>query len=253
MLMLEEREKKDLSNSVNNACKVLACFADHEQLGISELARNCGLSKAASSRIVASLEKNGFLMKNKYSGKYELGLSFLIYGSYARERNVLANSFDEALHHLAKKYSATAHLAALVDNEVIILNKISEGGFIYMSSRIGGSLSAYATATGKCILAFSNARDIDKYVTSVKLERITSKTITTPQQLYEELFKIKKLVYAVDDGETHEGLFCVASPVLDVNGKPIAAISVSGRKEILAAEEEIIAKEIASEIHLAMK
>ena len=45
------------------------------------------------------------VMKNRFSGKYELGLSFLIYGSYARERNVLANSFDEALRNLAKKYN----------------------------------------------------------------------------------------------------------------------------------------------------
>ena len=112
-----ENSKRELSNSVDNACRILSCFTDSEQLGISDLARSCSLSKASVSRLVASLEKGGFLMKNQMSGKYELGLSFLVYGSYARERNVLANSFDAALKNLAKTYEATAHLAALVDNE----------------------------------------------------------------------------------------------------------------------------------------
>lgn len=251
--MIEENSKRELSNSVDNACRILACFADNEQLGISDLARLCCLSKASVSRVVASLEKSGFLMKNQLSGKYELGLSFLVYGSYARERNVLANSFEAALKYLAKKYSATAHLAAFVDNEIIILNKISEGGFIYMSSRIGGSLRAYATATGKCILAFSSAAEVDKYVNTVKLERITEKTITTPEGLYEDLYKIRKRGYALDDGETHEGLFCVAVPILDANGKPMAAISVSGRKEILCSQEELIAADIKRQISYTVK
>lgn len=77
--MNEGSKKKELSNSVDNACKLLSCFSDSEQIGISELARNCSLSKATVSRLIASLEKNGFVMKNRFSGKYELGLSFLIY------------------------------------------------------------------------------------------------------------------------------------------------------------------------------
>ena len=252
-LMNEESKKKELSNSVDNACRLLSCFSDAEQMGISELARNCSLSKATVSRLIASLEKNGFVMKNRLSGKYELGLSFLIYGSYARERNVLANSFDEALRDLAKKYNATAHLAAMVNNELIILNKISEGGFIYMSSRIGCSLDAYATATGKCILAYSPAREVEKYVAGVSLVKKTDKTITSPEALYDELYTIRRNGYALDDGETHDGLFCVAAPALDVNGKPIAAVSVSGRKEILAPLAKEIAADIMREIENVMR
>lgn len=251
--MNEGSKKKELSNSVDNACKLLSCFSDSEQIGISELARNCSLSKATVSRLIASLEKNGFVMKNRFSGKYELGLSFLIYGSYARERNVLANSFDEALRNLAKKYNATAHLAAMVNNDLIILNKISEGAFIYMSSRIGGSLDAYATATGKCILAYSSAQEIERYVAGVSFVKKTEKTITSTEALYDELYTIRRRGYALDDGETHDGLFCVAAPVLDVNEKPIAAISVSGRKEILAPIVEEIAADIMLEIKNVMR
>lgn len=250
---MSEKRKKEFSNSVDNACRLLSCFSDTEQIGISELARSCNLSKATVSRLIASLEKHGFVLKNRLSGKYELGLSFLTYGSYARERNVLANSFDATLRELAEKYNATAHLAELMNNDVIILNKISAGAFIYMSSRIGGSLPAYTTAAGKCILAYSSAREVEEYVSTVSLEKKTENTITSPEALYEELYAIQKSSYAVDDEETQEGLFCIAVPVLDVNGKPIAAISVSGRKEILAPFEKTIAADIAREIAKAMK
>ena len=48
-----------------------------------------------------------------------------------------------------------------------------------------------------------------------------------------ELAAIRERGYALDDGETHEGLFCVGCPVLDASGRVAAAVSVSGSRAAL--------------------
>ena len=44
----------------------------------------------------------------------------------------------------------------------------------------------------------------------------------------EELQKIRERGYAVDDCEHEAGVYCLAAPILDRNGRSIAGISISG-------------------------
>lgn len=53
---MAERGKSEYSQSVTNALRLLGCFVEREERGISELSRELGLSKSAVARIVASLE-----------------------------------------------------------------------------------------------------------------------------------------------------------------------------------------------------
>lgn len=75
---MAERGKSEYSQSVTNALRLLGCFVEREERGISELSRELGLSKSAVARIVASLEDGRLLMQNAETGKYRLGTGFLL-------------------------------------------------------------------------------------------------------------------------------------------------------------------------------
>jgi IclR family acetate operon transcriptional repressor len=47
-------------------------------------------------------------------------------------------------------------------------------------------------------------------------------------QFRQELEKIRRQGYAVDDEEAVQGARCVSAPILNSEGEPIAAVSVSG-------------------------
>ena len=78
------RGKSEYSQSVTNALRLLGCFVEREERGISELSRELGLSKSAVARLVASLEAGRLLMQNAETGKYRLGAGFLLYGDLVR-------------------------------------------------------------------------------------------------------------------------------------------------------------------------
>jgi DNA-binding IclR family transcriptional regulator len=103
-----------------------------------------------------------------------------------------------------------------------------------MPSGVGRRNPAYCTGVGKAILAFLPDEELERYVQRTHFKAFTSQTITSPGQLLSNLRAARNRGYAVDDSELHEGLRCVAAPVRDHSGAPIASISIAGPSQRMA-------------------
>ena len=62
----------------------------------------------------------------------------------------------------------------------------------------------------------------------MKLKKYTKHTIDNYKDLIAELKDVREKRYSVDREEQEIGLYCIGAPILDRNGKAIAAISISG-------------------------
>jgi IclR family KDG regulon transcriptional repressor len=60
-----------------------------------------------------------------------------------------------------------------------------------------------------------------------ELARLTVNTIVSVPKLLAELGRTRERGYAVDNEEFAIGLRCIAAPIRDLGGKPVAALSVS--------------------------
>jgi DNA-binding IclR family transcriptional regulator len=106
---------------------------------------------------------------------------------------------------------------------------------VCISSRTGTSNPVYSTSLGKAILAFLPPEEVAKTISSIRFTSFTAKTIGTQQELWNALERVRRRGYAVDDEEMEIGTRCVGAPILDENGRAIAALSVSGSTTRLAA------------------
>jgi DNA-binding IclR family transcriptional regulator len=88
---------------------------------------------------------------------------------------------------------------------------------------VGRRLPHHCTAVGKVLVAFGAAR-----LQRGALERLTPHTITDRDALSAELDTVRACGYATAVGELEPGLVAVAAPVLDADGRAVAAISISG-------------------------
>ena len=88
------------------------------------------------------------------------------------------------------------------------------------------------------------------------LTRLTVNTIDTPERLRRELEIARARGYVLDDEEQAVGLRCVAAPILDEYGEPLAAISLSGPKARITDERipalGALVKRVAGEITAAL-
>jgi IclR family transcriptional regulator, acetate operon repressor len=92
---------------------------------------------------------------------------------------------------------------------------------------VGGRMPAHATGVGKAILAFADDAVVDGVV-AAGLPRVSLRTITSPAILRRQLQRIRDEGVAYEREESGTGTVCVACPILDADGAPVAAISVAG-------------------------
>jgi IclR family pca regulon transcriptional regulator len=97
---------------------------------------------------------------------------------------------------------------------------------------------AYATALGKVLLAHLSLPDLEARLPRMKMESLTPHTITSASMLKAALEEVRGQGYAVDRGELHSDVHCIAVPVKEPNGEAIAAISVTARVADLPAQWE---------------
>ena len=98
---------------------------------------------------------------------------------------------------------------------------------MYINTQIGTKNYMHGTGVGKVLLAYKTAEELDAFLEQ-PLKALTFNTITNPDQLREEMKKIRDNGYGGDDEEIEIGLSCVAVPVMKSENKPGFAISVAG-------------------------
>ncbi|RLC71399.1 MAG: IclR family transcriptional regulator, partial [Chloroflexi bacterium] len=86
---------------------------------------------------------------------------------------------------------------------------------------------AHCTGLGKAILAFLPKEERRRILKEKGLKAYTSNTITSLSEFEAECERIRERGFALDLGEHEEEIRCVAAPILDHTGYPIAALSVA--------------------------
>lgn len=234
---------KEQSQTVVNSLRLLECFSDSEELGITELAAAIGIGKTVTARLVSSLAEFGYLWQNPVTKKYRLGLKFLYWGSLVAERSEITRLADPYLRVLSKTFQLTSHLAVWDNNGAMIIGKVTMGPMVYMDSRVGTTLPIHASAVGKCLLAYAPLEIQEEYLSNIRLVQYTENTHVDKKYFWEECMQVRQQGVAFDNEESNLGLSCMAVPILDSRGRAVAAISTSGQtRSVVARKEEILAK-----------
>jgi DNA-binding IclR family transcriptional regulator len=228
----DEQHVAPRHQSVERALAVLAAFDDvRAELGVGELSRSLGLHKSTVSRLAATLERSRFLRRHK--DRYRLGTEVVRLGAVALASFDLVTSMRPAMERISELCGETINLA-VADGDWVL--NIAEVPSTYILSSSGGwsgrRTAPHAVANGKVLLAYGALRLPDGAV----LERYTPRTITSRAELAAELAAARDRGYATAVCELEEGLVAVAAPVLDADGRCVAALSVSGPESRLGPE-----------------
>lgn len=235
---------REVSQNVVNALRLLECFDQSEELGITDLAAEIGVSKTVAARLVSSLEEFGYLRQNAATRKYRLGLKLAYLGSLVQDRQEIVHLVDPYLRTLSREFQASAHLAVQDHDGALIIGKVTMGPMVYMDSRVGATLPIHACATGKCLLAFNDEQALEDFLARRTLEQYTEQTLTDPEAFLKEIRQVREQGYAVDNEESNLGLFCVAVPLMDAGGHIVAAMSLSGQTQFMVKNQDAILKRL---------
>jgi DNA-binding IclR family transcriptional regulator len=217
------------SVAVERALSMLEAVA-HEPEGLSnaEISRKLQIPKSSASYILRTLEKQGYLHRNRENGKYRVGLKILSLSRGALSGIDVREVALPIMRHLVEKTSLTCHLAILDGPEAVYIEKVEPPGFIRMDTWVGRRMRVHATSVGKSLVAHIPQQQLEKILADRALERRTPKTICTLPRLLKELEKVRSQGYAVDDEENNLGARCVGAPIFNQQGAIEASLGLSG-------------------------
>lgn len=213
--------------SINRALQILKCFNWNErEFTLTEIAQKVELPKSTTTRLLSTLESEGFLKKYEKTNHYKLGNAIYFLGLIAKESLDLRQISQPIMEEICQATKETINLYLLDNLEKVCFYQVESPLAIKRYVRIGERSPIWYGATGKSILA--NMDENIWHDKSKELKRYTDKTVVDPDKFISELKIIKERGYAVSVGEKEHDVGCVAAPIFDSSKEVIGCLSISG-------------------------
>jgi len=185
------------------------------------------IGKPSVYRLLNTLQAFHLVSKEPEAGLYRPGPGLIELAQKGLERFEIRGIALPYLEDLQKKTNETVHLAILDSGEVVYLEKRESTQTIRMYSAVGRRGPVHCTGLGKAILAFLPEEERRRILKEKGLKAYTPNTITSFSEFEAECERIRERGFAFDLGEHEEEIRCVAAPIFDHTGHPIAALSVA--------------------------
>ncbi len=194
---------------------------------VSDLSRRLDQPKATVFRILRALEELGYAQQDSTTRAYMMTdkITWLTSNGTRETLRQLVRPFMEQLQ---TRFEQTVNLALFDQDQVRYIEILDGTCSIPRAPVVNGRAPLHSTAVGKSILAFLDEKEVSRILKWGSLPRLSPKTITSSTALLEPLRRVRERGYAVDNEETAMGARCVGAPIFSREGRPIAALSVSG-------------------------
>jgi DNA-binding IclR family transcriptional regulator len=224
----KKRSADSAIQSVQRAATILRSFTETEaELGVTALSERLGLHKSTVSRLLSTLQQEGFVEQDLETGKYRLGLGLVSLAGYALEHIDLRRVAQPFLAALAELTQETINVTVLDGSECVNIERVASPRLIRYVGSLGRRTPLHCTSTGKVLLAYMTTPEREAILPK-KLTRYTDKTIIDRQVLEEVLVGVRAQGYAVAREEFEEDLTAMAVPICNHLGRVAATVSISG-------------------------
>lgn len=224
--MTESRGTK----SINRAIDLLEALAANPQgISLAELAQLRGIPKSSVHRILHTLIDRQLVCEDPDLEKFTLGIGILRLSQSVFAGIEFRQQARPVLETLSLSTDETAHLAILDDQgpRVIYIDKIESTHAVRLVSRVGQSVPVHCTALGKALLSCYESSEVETLLANYTFQAFTPNTITNLETLLDHLEEVRDQGYAIDNVEFEQSVVCVAAPIVNKDGRAIAAVSIS--------------------------
>jgi DNA-binding IclR family transcriptional regulator len=207
------------------------------ELTVTRLAERTGLPKSTVIRLVSILVERRYLERAPGSESVRIGVRAFEVGSIYIQSTSLEIEARPIMARLAEQTGQTANLGILDGQDVVHIAVAAPDRPLRYWATIGKREGAYYTGLGKVMMAAMPDDELDHILNGSGFIPQTEKTLVEPDELRAEIEQIRQRGYGFDDEESNLGIFCIAAPIVDHEGKVIAALSISGSKAEFTVEE----------------
>lgn len=194
-------------------------------LGVSEIARATGISKAVVHRILVAFADRGLLEHE--DRRYRVGPAATTLGARALDHSPLRRAARQPITQLQQRTGETVTVSAWIPGGRVYVDQIESDHEVAMRVELGKWYPLHSGSSGRAILAHLPETDLASTLEG-PLPAITSETQTDPDALREQLIRDRKHGVSHSRGERLPGAGSLAAPVFDSSGRVVGSISICG-------------------------
>ncbi|GAB3807892.1 IclR family transcriptional regulator [Virgibacillus kimchii] len=248
-----------MSKSLVKAIHVLDCFLKKPEMTIIELAEMADMPKTTVFRLASGLEEAGLLVKEKKSSHdvtYRMALKLLTYGKHVSEQLEYSKIALPHMKKLNEEINELIHITILEGNEAVYVETVDSSRPVRLVVKVGRRAPLYAGSAPKLLLSSLSDEELEAYLETVDMKKITENTLNTKESVKAEVEKIREKGYSISYSEHFQATVGMSYPLYDHEGNMVAALGTSipdidhtkEREEYLLQKLEETVKKIWQEL-----
>ena len=210
--------------------RILALFEepDVSEKGVNEIAKSLGMLPSKVSRMLKTLEVDGWVERNPRTGKYRIGARFLQIGLLYALNHPMRRLVIPHLEQTARDLGLLTAWGIFKNDKVIVVDRfqLDHGPLIHL---LGSNVPLHSSSYGKLFLAYAPKEQRERLLKSLVFTKLGPRTILGVEALREELQEVTDKGYALDNEETREGVTGIGAPIFDDSQEIVAALTISAR------------------------
>ncbi|HEY0247133.1 MAG TPA: IclR family transcriptional regulator [Gryllotalpicola sp.] len=215
------------TSTTERVARVLLAFAGASSpLGVTEIARRVGLSKAVVHRLLQTLVSTEFVSYSAATRRYTIGPAALSLGQRASAQSELRTVGLPIIARLADDSGESTTLSARVGHRRVYIGQVESSQPIRITIVPGQQVSLAVGSSSMCILAHLTERDVD-IVLSRPIPPATERTAVDPALIRRRLAQVREQGFAVTEGERVPESIGIAAPIFDAFDEVAGALSIA--------------------------
>ena len=244
--------------ALERALDIVECFSfQQRELGLSEIAEITGLNMTTAKRLISNLTRRGYLQQVPDTKRYQLGIRLFELGGIVFSSFSLRKAASHHITRLQNKTAATVLLGAMMDDQLVYVDKREGKGMIRITSDIGWRRPLHYGMLGMVLMAHLDPGHVKEILEKTPLTAHTSNSLTDKDAFSIRLEEIRKKGFIFEKEEAVEGIMGIAAPIRDYSRQVIASLGVAipvvksnSEKELKKTVEQVMitCDEISSDL-----
>jgi DNA-binding IclR family transcriptional regulator len=231
--------------------------ANHGPVTLSSLAQALGLSRAATYRLIYTLEHEGYVVRDETTKAYRLSARVLELGFDYLSSIDITKLAEPHLQSLSASLGANAHLGILEGHEVVYVLRVVARTRLVSNIQVGSRFPVHANAMGRMLVAGLSGDGVAAVHERLKNQEPPIPGLASLKAFMHVAENDAHRGYVVQSSVHNPGMLSIAAAVRDQSGATVAAINTVGAEAAmrkLGVESKLVmaVRQAAMEISKAL-
>lgn len=224
----EESQDKYSVPGLERGLRLLCEFNRQDKtLSAPELARRLDVPRSTVFRLLATLERMGFVERTDGGRDYRLGMAVLRLGFEYLASLELTEIGRPLLERLRDEIGYSCNLVVRDGRSIVYVAKSVTQTAFASHVTVGTRLPAHATVLGRVLLEDLSLAQLRDLYPEEHLEVFSSNTPKTVVELFDMVQKDKERGFVLQEGFFETSISTVAAPIRDHSGHVVAAMGAT--------------------------